>query len=742
MPLMRAVTSMSTTPLATSTNSTPKSVSSYLGKQEQPVAKQLDERQANVSQAARTPLQERSSNAMMLAAQNIARPPTVFTATEMSYESHKTTSGGKVAPIALKRAKTGPYVTPRLAANVSPAAATSSLDLNKDSRTPVRSSKGTPKDDVSTPVKNFLGSNVTPRSGTRTARVNSPASTPGGTPSGTPSNSRPTSTLVARDSTNEEMVGGQCFGIATGVQMGHARSGSVVSVGKSTSYPLRGISPDRLNQTPQDQGFEASPMFFHASEVKTQPPKSINTRPGLVQTTRGRLSSGSAVSSTSEQCKPTFYHANGMPETASGPKLAQNPTSVSSRPSPRLANFSHTPRSQTRSASPLKKDYSLPPTSAPQKRSPQQSAQGQLQTPKSRSPSLSSTRRTERRASSRSQDQTPLAHKKNQSTSSVDSTAQRRSSLITVESTTSPPIPSPQLTSPLPTTEPAPFLPPLSITQDILTTSSSPLTSPTRGIPPGSESKLEELNRLAANARRERKVLDLEISNSSLLAINRTLEREMRKQTAELRRYRRLTSAGRISLPRRSTSSRFSALSTDDGLSFGTSSFSDSDDLSGLSESPSEDSSTFSGEDNDLSLAAQAAKSARQRARDEKRLRLDLSKHQELLVESQKMNQSLKRCVDWTEELIAEGKKALAYQVRVSDVEVGGRVLGEEEVGVELDVRRGLLSPGLGREGVGEMDWGETFGGSVGGVGSLASPGVQDDVDGGMDWAVSRRGIS
>jgi hypothetical protein len=44
------------------------------------------------------------------------------------------------------------------------------------------------------------------------------------------------------------------------------------------------------------------------------------------------------------------------------------------------------------------------------------------------------------------------------------------------------------------------------------------------------------------------------------------------------------------------------------------------------------------------------------------------------------MNQSLKRCLGWTEELINEGKKALAYHVRVSDIELGGRVLAPDEV--------------------------------------------------------------
>lgn len=67
-------------------------------------------------------------------------------------------------------------------------------------------------------------------------------------------------------------------------------------------------------------------------------------------------------------------------------------------------------------------------------------------------------------------------------------------------------------------------------------------------------------------------------------------------------------------------------------------------------------------------------------AKDEKRLQLDLSKHRELLVDSQKMNQSLKRCLGWTEELIKEGRKALEYQVRVSDVKIGGRILEAEEL--------------------------------------------------------------
>jgi hypothetical protein len=101
-----------------------------------------------------------------------------------------------------------------------------------------------------------------------------------------------------------------------------------------------------------------------------------------------------------------------------------------------------------------------------------------------------------------------------------------------------------------------------------------------------------------------------------------------------------------------------------------------------------------------MSPTTLAARDAAHLEKDEKRLQLDLSKHQELLLDSQKMNQSLKRCMNWTEELIKEGQKALAYKVHVSDVKLGGRVLVKEEQ-IEADdddedifrESRGLLSP-------------------------------------------------
>lgn len=185
--------------------------------------------------------------------------------------------------------------------------------------------------------------------------------------------------------------------------------------------------------------------------------------------------------------------------------------------------------------------------------------------------------------------------------------------------------------------------------------------------------------------------MDLEITNSSLEAINRTLEREMRKQTAELRRYRRLSRSGRLSIAT-STSIRTSTASISglDGV--------DGFDLSDMSEEDEEEETESEAETSDegsLSPSAMEESDLRHRKRDEKRLQLDLSKHQQLLIDSQKMNQSLKRCLGWTEELINEGRKALEYHVRVSDVELGGRVLAPDEVeGVEDADNEGMSDIG------------------------------------------------
>ncbi|PGG96969.1 hypothetical protein GX51_07574 [Blastomyces parvus] len=212
---------------------------------------------------------------------------------------------------------------------------------------------------------------------------------------------------------------------------------------------------------------------------------------------------------------------------------------------------------------------------------------------------------------------------------------------------------------------------------------------------PSRHADTDKMNELASNARRERKVLDLEISNSSLLAINRTLERELRKQSAELRRYRRLTRSGRLSMTEsiRSIPGRtLSIVSATDDEPSDISLMEDSDE----DPSTSSDDESIGSHDGASTLNETTGDDAKHRIRDEKRFILDLAKHQQLLIDSQKMNQSIKRCLGWTESLIQEGKKALDYHVRVSDIDIGGRVLAPDELEGETEGGRGLLSPTSG----------------------------------------------
>lgn len=209
----------------------------------------------------------------------------------------------------------------------------------------------------------------------------------------------------------------------------------------------------------------------------------------------------------------------------------------------------------------------------------------------------------------------------------------------------------------------------------------------------------------ASNARRERKVLDLEISNSSLLAINKTLERELRKQNGELRRYRRLSRSGRLSLATVRTASGQSAFSlgtvAEDDVEEAEQ-MSDLEDESDFDDMDDEDDSLIS--DGSGSLTNASARS-RQRARDEKRLMQDLSRHQQLLAESQQLSSTIRRCTTMTDELIRAGNKALDYRVGIGDVKLGGRVLNDEDLdergfatgSEEPEARQGLLSPGLAK---------------------------------------------
>ncbi|KAF2157402.1 hypothetical protein K461DRAFT_273568 [Myriangium duriaei CBS 260.36] len=236
--------------------------------------------------------------------------------------------------------------------------------------------------------------------------------------------------------------------------------------------------------------------------------------------------------------------------------------------------------------------------------------------------------------------------------------------------------------------------PPSPTTQRTITTPA--LTSP--AINDALQSPTKELVDFAADARRERKVLDLEISNSSLLAINRSLEREIKKHKAELKRYRRLSRAGRFSVAAGdSYNGDYDAadgLPHVDGAFVGRPSSPFQEDVSDMELSNEEESSE---DGSSLSPGAESSKEERQRAKDEAQLRSDLRKHRELLLDTARMNRSLQRCLTWTEDLIKDGKKALDHRIPSSEIRLGGRVLhaddSDDEVATEHDVDQSIVEP-------------------------------------------------
>lgn len=162
-------------------------------------------------------------------------------------------------------------------------------------------------------------------------------------------------------------------------------------------------------------------------------------------------------------------------------------------------------------------------------------------------------------------------------------------------------------------------------------------------------------------ARHERKLLDLEISNSSLLAINRSLEREVLKQKSELRKLRRATRGTSVSLgSRASLLSEVSFADSNDGNNSEASFASPSYDLDNIDNSTMEDgeytptknygrvSSIGGGTEIPHFTTA------------------NLSKHKEILIDSQKMNLSLQRCLGITEQLLKDATRSLEYQPQVA----------------------------------------------------------------------------
>ncbi|OGM40419.1 hypothetical protein ABOM_010890 [Aspergillus bombycis] len=558
------------------------------------------------------------------------------------------------SPLTPKLANPGGYRTPRrLTPSEHPAASNSKPD----------------------PESVYLSANVTPRSGTRTSRRDGPTSTPN-----TPSTGHYSPSYIS--------ASGSTVGKRT--DRSPVRTGGKLEPARTTRAKTLTTEPQRSRPNSVCGAPSNSPRFFHASDARSNPDVDNRPKPAV------------------KPSHPTFVYANGEQE---GPSEEPNTASVYKRRSTgftRSVVGSKPPSASPRLASP-RLNASSPRLSdgvgsqAGSQIGSQVGSQIGSQIGSQLGPqpgpqfgSQAGTRFDFAPQIVSHMPSPPMSHFSPKPTTSAPR-HMKSSSVDSGHGTTSPrePLrPSPIIISPSDTkidastvaSEPIPGLRPRVFSSGSaasVETHDSSLHSPAK-----SESG-QAKDDVAISARTERKILDLEISNSSLLAINRTLEREMRKQNAELRRYRRLSRAGRLSVAPSSRSVSGASMGimveADESDEHEHSSVQSPEELSELSD---EDSVMDEGVISPDSLAEH---DARHRAQDEKKFFIDLARHQELLADSQKMNQSLKRCLGWTEELIKEAKKALEYSVHVNDIQLGGRVLAPEEIADLRESGRGLL---------------------------------------------------
>lgn len=526
------------------------------------------------------------------------------------------------------------------------------------------------RDDLASPVSAFLSSNVTPRSGSRQSRVDSASSTPNGTPNPDRSDQWETRS-----------------GLGTVGDDSHRRPVVVFT------------SPSESNKPKPDQDSK----FFYASDAQKPPPPPASSRPTSLQQPKAptffyakgtplpERPAPPASLSSQDSLMSKFMYANGTPELQPPAKIGPSPqASGAAAPAASRAPTAR-PGNIPRAPSPVKSPQLPPPKHAASvamsPRSPVSATSPQASShPSHGRVSIDSHSRpkTHSRANSAAFAEPPLLVKRASITGSLPSSG--------TASPANPPLAALTLPS-----NPAAlgFASLLQAAEDFAEEAEAEeeaqpesSESPTKASPQD-EKPIDPV----ASARRERKVQDLEITNASLEAINRTLERQLRKQTAELRRFQRLSRSGRLSLA--SMGSRVPSDSTVDGGGLARAGM----DLNDLSEEESgaeaeeaekeepeeeeeaDEADELSGSEASGEMSPRAGALRQEKRREhEKRLELDISKHQQLLVDSQKINQSLKRCLGWTEELIKEGKRALSYQVRPSDVGLGGRVLAPEEV--------------------------------------------------------------
>ena len=586
-------------------------------------------------------------------------------------------------------------------ANVTSSPATNKLRPGKEKGQyeGVNAGKGS-EEKVVTPVKTLLSSNITPRSSARKARAETASPIRVDT-SNDAILSRPASFHEDAEVRNGDSRATSGLGLRISTSRRRSRANSITSDGLSSSVsaktdPLKRNGPAARLSSPEN-----TPKFFRADDVR--PVLSSQPLPECVQPDKeifsdGRIASPNSSATPHEQ-RSKFFYANGLNESRNLPSQATNGSSPN-RPQLQTIYSSNIATTPPRPSSPLKEEI-RPRKSSVGQPSPRRHTRlvsnggSEIRSPEAVSVGTTDLSRRSSLNSPRISQNGP--HTRSPSVPINGANLSRRSSLTFSHEEPTDRVQSPSISG---TFYPLPHsVNPPSINHELPNGQPpSQPQSPIRKKASGS-SKLEEMNNLAANARRERKVLDLEISNSSLLAINRTLEREMRKQSAELRRFRRLSRSGRISMApsSRSASGKMSVLSEMDNT-LNSDDLTSSEDEDPLDDLPSNVSSTSSSS----RPYSPTLKAARTRFQDPERLELDLAVHRALLLDSQKLNTSIRRCLAQSESLISSGKQALEYQTHPLEKEnLGARVLTPDEVDGDLFTQgQALLSPSLGSVGV------------------------------------------
>ncbi|ROT39968.1 hypothetical protein SODALDRAFT_339311 [Sodiomyces alkalinus F11] len=640
-------------------------------------------------------------------------------------------------------------LTPKIASKVQPQVqqpVVTPLARRRNENAPVMQPFGSSayKDEYASPVSAFLSNNITPRSGSRQSRVDSANSTPTGTPNhdrldpadweanngrsggGSEQQPQPPQPPQQQPQLKRQFVtfsspANHRTPPDTNTTNNNNHKFFYASDAKgSHHHPALSLSKPAAPQQRGSTFLYANPSAVRRNRPMSPPPVSSPTYAPVI----APIHAAQEPQTTSSK----FVYANGLPDLQPAFRpgsSAGSAVSSSTSKLPTLRTPASTPGAGyplARPTSPIKQIHQPPAVSSRGSSIAGQTTQTRPQPQLVASPpSLAPTSAAKRRISIETSPQ-PASHSREGSIGAGD--AMIMSHFMASQASQAAHASQPPQTSQASSGAFSPAAPPpapnpvmtmasiIQATEDFAESDESKgqseLQSPTK-----STHSTDPLNDLVANARRERKVQDLEITNASLEAINRSLERQLRKQTAELRRYRRLSRAGRISSLASIASSRIPSNSTvasavpgaEPGL-----------DLSDLSEEEEEEEEEEDDDDDDAdslydtdpsdteSASGRSLKVDRRRQRDERRLQLDLTKHRELLVDSQKINQSIKRCLRWTEELIKDGKKALEYHVRVSDVDLPPRVLApqyddEEENEPDLGVIKDDDTPdGYGEE--------------------------------------------